>query len=71
VPHGYKIQYLWTLSLHLIFLSPDVIAKQIRVGGGFYPSLECAKPPFELPVIYEDDHVAVGKQSRNQDWIHV
>ena len=33
------------------------------MGGGFYPSLECAKPPFDLPVIYEDDHFAIGKKN--------
>ena len=29
--------------------------------GGFYPGMNNAKPPFELPVIYEDDHFAVGE----------
>lgn len=47
----------------LFSLSTDVIGKQIRIGGGFYPSLECAKAPFDLPVIYEDDHMAIGKNN--------
>ena len=37
----------------------DVIAKQIRMSGGFYPSMNYKKPPFDLPVIYEDDHMAI------------
>jgi hypothetical protein len=48
------------LALYLLLI--DVIGKQIRIGGGFYPSLECAKPPFELPVVFEDDHFAIGKK---------
>jgi 23S rRNA-/tRNA-specific pseudouridylate synthase len=27
--------------------------------GGFYPGFETTKPPFELPVVYEDDHFAI------------
>lgn len=39
----------------------DVIAKQVRMSHGAYsPLLSYAlKPSFDLPVIYEDDHVAV------------
>jgi len=37
----------------------DVVAKQVRMDGGFYPSQMYAKPPFELPVIFEDDHFAI------------
>lgn len=37
----------------------DVIARQVRTGGGFYPSLNYARPPFELPVVYEDDFFAI------------
>ena len=27
--------------------------------GGYYPGFETTKPPFELPVVYEDDHFAI------------
>jgi 23S rRNA-/tRNA-specific pseudouridylate synthase len=27
--------------------------------GGFYPGFDTSRPPFELPVIYEDDHFAI------------
>lgn len=27
--------------------------------GGFYPGFQTVKPPFELPVVYEDDHFAI------------
>lgn len=27
--------------------------------GGFYPGFDTTKPPFELPVVYEDDHFAI------------
>ena len=37
----------------------DVIGRQVRMHGGFYPGLECNKPPFDLPVVYEDDHFAI------------
>eukprot|EP00550_Attheya_septentrionalis_P009044 CAMPEP_0198283538 /NCGR_PEP_ID=MMETSP1449-20131203/3105_1 /TAXON_ID=420275 /ORGANISM="Attheya septentrionalis, Strain CCMP2084" /LENGTH=581 /DNA_ID=CAMNT_0043980183 /DNA_START=154 /DNA_END=1899 /DNA_ORIENTATION=- len=37
----------------------DVIGFQVRMGGGFYPEMRYEKPPFELPVVYEDDHFAI------------
>jgi RluA family pseudouridine synthase len=37
----------------------DVIAKQVRMGPGSFPILNHKRPPFELPVIYEDDYFAV------------
>jgi len=37
----------------------DVIGIQCRMHGGFYPGFETTKPPFDLPVIYEDDHFAI------------
>lgn len=37
----------------------DIIAKQIRMTECFYPKNK--DPPFEMPVIYEDDHVAIGE----------
>jgi len=40
-------------------LPEDVIGKQVRMGGGFYPSESYQKPPFDLPVVYEDDHFAI------------
>lgn len=40
----------------------DVLAKQIRIGDGLFPVLGHKRPPFDLPVIYEDDHFAIGKK---------
>lgn len=37
----------------------DVIAIQVRMGGAFYPGMTYSKPPFEVPVVYEDDHFAI------------
>ena len=37
----------------------DVIGKQVRMGSGYFPVLGYQKPPFELPVVYEDDHMAL------------
>merc|ERR1740139_1716256 len=37
----------------------DTLAIQARTGGGFYPSLTYEKAPFVVPVVYEDDHLAV------------
>jgi hypothetical protein len=37
----------------------DVIVQQVHTGGGFFPSLNYARPPFELPVVYEDDFFAI------------
>jgi len=37
----------------------DVIGIQCRMHGGFYPGFDTNKPPFELPVVYEDDHFAI------------
>jgi hypothetical protein len=39
----------------------DVIAKQTRMGDGHYPTMHHKKPPFDLPVMFEDDHFAIGK----------
>jgi hypothetical protein len=40
----------------------DVLCKQVRIGDGKVPAMRHKKPPFELPVIFEDDHFAIGKQ---------
>jgi hypothetical protein len=40
----------------------DVLCKQVRIGDGKFPRISHQKPPFELPVIFEDDHFAIGKQ---------
>mmetsp|Transcript_22494 Transcript_22494/g.64691 ORF Transcript_22494/g.64691 Transcript_22494/m.64691 type:complete len:561 (-) Transcript_22494:32-1714(-) len=38
----------------------DVVAKQIRLSHGDYSRyIGFSKPPFDLPVLYEDDHIAV------------
>jgi 23S rRNA-/tRNA-specific pseudouridylate synthase len=37
----------------------DVICKQVRMGDGYFAALGHKQPPFELPVIYEDDHFAL------------
>jgi hypothetical protein len=38
----------------------DVIAKQVRMGDGYFPVMSHKKPPFDLPVVFEDDHFAIG-----------
>ena len=40
----------------------DVLAKQVRIGEGCYPVMNHKKPPFDLPVVFEDDHFAIGKK---------
>jgi hypothetical protein len=42
-------------------LDADVIGKQVRMGDGYFPIMLHKKPPFDLPVIYEDDYFAIGK----------
>lgn len=37
----------------------DVLAKQVRMGEGYFPVMNHKKPPFELPVVFEDDHFAI------------
>jgi 23S rRNA-/tRNA-specific pseudouridylate synthase len=37
----------------------DIIGRQVRMHGGFYPTQATSKPPFDLPVIYQDDHFAI------------
>lgn len=37
----------------------DVIGRQVRMHGGFYPGFNNQKPEFDLPVVYEDDHFAI------------
>eukprot|EP00977_Amphora_coffeiformis_P001409 scaffold287_cov173-Amphora_coffeaeformis.AAC.23 len=37
----------------------DVIGKQVRIGNGYFPVLGYKKPPFEMPVVFEDDHCAL------------
>ncbi len=39
----------------------DVICKQVRMGDGKMPRMSHEKPPFELPVVFEDDHFAIGE----------
>ena len=39
----------------------DVICKQVRMGDGKMPMMSHEKPPFDLPVVFEDDHFAIGK----------
>lgn len=43
----------------------DVIAKQVRMGNGWYNATYHEKPPFDLPVVYEDDHFAIGTYGTN------
>ena len=31
------------------------------MGDGYFPILGHKKPPFDLPVVYEDDYFAIGK----------
>lgn len=42
----------------------DVICKQVRIGDGNMPSMRHEKPPFNLPVVFEDDHFAIGKKEK-------
>ena len=37
----------------------DSIKVQTRLSNTFYPSLTYAKPPFQIPVVYEDDDIAL------------
>ena len=38
----------------------DIIGKQVRLSHGHYSKyIGLSKPPFDLPVLYEDDHIAV------------
>lgn len=37
----------------------DVVGKQVRMGSGYFPVLSYKKPPFEVPVVYEDDYCAI------------
>lgn len=37
----------------------DVVGKQVRMGDGYFPVMNYKKPPFDLPVVYEDDHFAI------------
>ena len=39
----------------------DVICKQVRMGDGKMPRMSHEKPPFELPVVFEGDHFAIGE----------
>ena len=43
----------------------DVLAKQTRIGDGTFPTSCHEKPPFDLPVIFEDSHFAIGKRQRS------
>jgi 23S rRNA-/tRNA-specific pseudouridylate synthase len=37
----------------------DKICVQVRMGDGYFSALGHRKPPFELPVVYQDDHFAL------------
>jgi 23S rRNA-/tRNA-specific pseudouridylate synthase len=37
----------------------DIICVQIRIGDGYFSALGHQEPPFELPVVYQDDHFAL------------
>ena len=41
----------------------DLIVKQVQCPEGFYKGMAYSKPNIEMPVIYEDDHVAIGKKN--------
>jgi len=42
-----------------VFPESDVLGRQVRIGSGGFPVLSHKKPPFDLPVAYEDDYFAV------------
>lgn len=31
------------------------------MGDGYFPIMNHQKPPFDLPVVFEDDHFAIGE----------
>lgn len=37
----------------------DVVGKQVRMGTGYFRVLSYQKPPFDLPIVFEDDHCAL------------
>eukprot|EP00536_Pseudo-nitzschia_multiseries_P000343 jgi/Psemu1/249397/estExt_Genewise1Plus.C_50010 len=37
----------------------DVICIQVRIADGTVPATRHQKPPFEMPVVFEDDHFAI------------
>ena len=37
----------------------DVLGKQVRMGDGYFPVMNHKRPPFDLPVVYEDDYFAI------------
>jgi 23S rRNA-/tRNA-specific pseudouridylate synthase len=37
----------------------DVICQQVRMGNGYFSVVGHREPPFELPVVYQDDHYAL------------
>jgi hypothetical protein len=53
--------------VHISVIS-DVIAKQVRMGNGWYNAPYHEKPPFDLPVVYEDDHFAIGAYGSNKKY---
>ena len=50
------------MSCSLSLKKKDVIGKQVRMGGDtLYPQAIESKPqPFDLPIVYQDDHFAIG-----------
>jgi len=47
-------------------LPGDVLGRQLRIGDGTFPDSCHEKPPFDLPVIFEDSHFAIGKIQRSR-----
>ena len=37
----------------------DVVCKQVRMGSGYFPVMSYKKPPFDVPVLMEDDHFSI------------
>lgn len=44
--------------VYILNLYTDIISKQVRLSNFCYPKNR--KAAFDLPVVYEDDHIAIG-----------
>ena len=59
VPRRFCLQRFCLLRCDLPHHTEDIIAKQSRVDGGFYPALDQLKQPIDIKVVYDDDHFAI------------
>ena len=59
LPRRFSLQCFCLLRCDILNHTEDVIAKQARVEGGFYPSLDQLKQPIDIMVVHDDDHFAI------------